>query len=75
MKKSVLIAGRHSTSISLEDEFFVALEEIANEKNISINAIITEIDSSRTVENLSSAVRIYILKYYQEQLSSAKKSE
>ncbi len=65
MKKvSVLIAGRHATSISLEDEFYAALVEIANKQHLSLNDLITKIDSERKNENLSAAVRIYILQYY-----------
>lgn len=63
-KISVLIAGQHSTSISLEEEFFTELKKIANIKKISMNQLITEIDSIRTTENLSSAIRIYILSFY-----------
>ena len=62
-KKSVVIAGRHSTSISLEDEFLKELADIAQKKGVSINQLVTEIDSKREHENLSSAIRIYILKY------------
>ncbi len=62
-KQSVVIAGRHQTSISLEDEFYAELAAIAKERNISINQLVTEIDSSRRSENLSSAIRIYILAY------------
>ena len=65
-KKSVVIAGRHQTSISLEDEFYAELENIAKEKDISINRLVTEIDSKREHENLSSAIRVYILKYLKE---------
>lgn len=67
-KKSVVIAGRHQTSISLEDEFYAELESIAKEKNISINSLVTEIDSKREHENLSSAIRVYILKYLKEKI-------
>lgn len=63
LKKSVIIANRHETSISLENEFFIELQLIAKEKSLSINQIVTLIDSEREVENLSSAIRIYILKY------------
>ena len=69
MKKySVIIAGQHSTSISLEEEFYQALLNIAKEKNITHFALITDIDTTRTTPNLSSAIRIYILKYLQEKL-------
>ncbi|MBR3676405.1 MAG: ribbon-helix-helix domain-containing protein [Alphaproteobacteria bacterium] len=66
IKISVLIAGRHSTSISLEEEFFEELLNIAAEKKLSRNQLITLIDKTRTAENLSAAVRIYILQYYKE---------
>lgn len=68
-KKSVVIAGRHQTSISLEDEFYAELESIAKEKSISINSLVTEIDSKREHENLSSAIRVYILKYLKEKIA------
>ena len=72
-KKSVLIAGRHSTSISLEEEFFAALKNIAQEQKISLNQLITKIDSERKTENLSSALRLYVLSYYQRQLANFSK--
>lgn len=68
-KKSVVIAGRHQTSISLEDEFYTELENIAKEKDMSINRLVTEIDSKREHENLSSAIRVFILKHLKEKLS------
>ncbi|MFV0627370.1 MAG: ribbon-helix-helix domain-containing protein [Alphaproteobacteria bacterium] len=65
-KKSIVIAGRHETSISLEDEFYEELVAIAREKNLSINQLVTQIDEEREIENLSSAIRLYILKYLKE---------
>lgn len=63
MKKlSVIIANRHETSISLEDEFMLELKRIATEKNLSLNQLVTQIDTEKTIENLSSAIRVYILK-------------
>ena len=58
-KKSVVIAGRHQTSISLEDEFYAELAAIAKEKGVSINQLVTEIDSAREHENLSGACLLY----------------
>ena len=70
LKKSVVIAGRHATSISLEPEFYAELTHIATLKKCSINYLITEIDNNRTgKENLSSAIRIYILKFIKENYS------
>lgn len=73
MKKiSVLIAGRHATSISLEDDFYAALLQIATAQKISLNQLITKIDNSRETENLSSAIRLYVLHYYQNLLTTPK---
>ncbi len=63
IKKSVVIANRHSTSISLEKEFMDELKIIAEQKEMSINQLVTEIDSKREQDNLSSAIRIYILNH------------
>lgn len=71
-KKSVLIAGRHATSICLEDEFFEALQLIAAEQNLSLNQLVTNIDKERSTSNLSSAIRLYILKYYQQKSATPK---
>ncbi len=71
LKKSVIIAGRHYTSISLEKEFFDELLNICNRRNISLNQLITEIDTGRSEKNnLSSAVRIYILNSLKKQISA-----
>lgn len=58
-KRSVTIAG-HGTSVSLENAFWDALKSMAEERSLSLNALITEIDKERT-GNLSSAIRVYIL--------------
>lgn len=72
MKKiSVLIAGKHSTSISLEEDFYNELLEIAQKNDISVNKLITQIDKERKTDNLSSAIRLYVLSYY-KQLSAPK---
>ncbi len=64
IKISVLIAGRHATSISLEEDFYQEFINIAKEKNLSRNELVTIIDRERTVDNLSSAIRLYVLQYY-----------
>lgn len=72
IKISVLIANKHSTSISLEEEFYAELLTIASNRNISLNQLITEIDANRTSPNLSSAVRLYILNYYKQKSAAPK---
>ena len=58
-KHSVVIAG-HATSFSLEDAFWEALKACAQRQNLSISALVAQIDAKRT-EALSSALRIYVL--------------
>ena len=61
-KISVSLSG-HQTSISLEQEFFDVLQEIATKRKTSVAAIIKEIDEHRLPDsNLSSETRIWILK-------------
>ena len=72
IKISVLIAKKHSTSISLENEFYTELVKIACKMSMTRNQLITYIDSQRTTENLSSAIRLFILDYYKKQLNPPK---
>lgn len=60
-KRSVRLAG-HQTSVSIEDAFWDAFVNIASQRNLSINALITEIDAKRS-GNLSSAIRVYVLSH------------
>jgi predicted DNA-binding ribbon-helix-helix protein len=59
VKRSVAIAG-HTTSISLEEPFWVALRSLAKSEGRSLAALITDIDERRGT-NLSSALRLYVL--------------
>ena len=62
-KHSVSIRG-HRTSFSLEDEFWNELQRIAQEKGLPVARMITEIDSARPLgQNLSSALRVFVLKH------------
>ena len=61
-KRSVVIAG-HRTSLSIEQPFWDALRGIAAARHISLNRLIEDIDRERTGGgNLSSAVRVYVLR-------------
>jgi predicted DNA-binding ribbon-helix-helix protein len=64
-KRSVSIAG-HRTSISLEPEFWAALEAAAADRGWSLARLIGEIDRAREQpagagRNLSSALRVFLL--------------
>jgi len=61
-KISISLSG-HQTSISLEQEFFDVLKTLAQQQNKPVAAIIKEIDDNRKPgSNLSSEIRIWILK-------------
>ena len=67
MKKISVSLSGHQTSISLEDDFFGALNQIAKHDHRSVASIIQEIDSQRNPDsNLSSAVRLWILRRYMQ---------
>jgi predicted DNA-binding ribbon-helix-helix protein len=61
VKRSVAIAG-HRTSVSLEPPFWDALKEIAAERALSVQALIGDIDAARGGANLSSAIRVFVLR-------------
>ena len=74
-KRSVTIHG-HPTSISLEDEFWHELAALAESRDLSLNALVTEIDRVRTGPrgsgaNLSSTLRVYVLKQVKRRISRA----
>ncbi len=68
-KRSVTLAG-HKTSLSLEDAFWRALKDLARSEGLSVNALVACIDRAQTGHerggNLSSAVRVYVLRCLQE---------
>ena len=64
VKRSITIAG-HRTSVSVEDAFWKSLKTIAAHCDLSIAALISEIDSGRGKANLSSAIRLFVLAWYQ----------
>jgi predicted DNA-binding ribbon-helix-helix protein len=59
-KRSLDIAG-HRTSVSLEDAFWSALRDLAAAQGVSLAGLIARIDAARQGENLSSAIRVYVL--------------
>ena len=65
-KHSATLHG-HRTSFSLEDAFWTELKAIANTRGTSLAALISEIDDDREAgSNLSSALRLYVLKWLKD---------
>ena len=67
-KRSVTIAGRN-TSITLEDEFWNGLREIAIQRHMSLSDLVSVINSERQHRNLSSAVRVFVLDFYRNRVN------
>ncbi len=62
-KKHSLTLRGHRTSVSLEDEFWIAFREIAAKKGRAINELAAEIDEWRGTDcGLASAIRLYVLR-------------
>lgn len=51
--------------MSLEPEFWQALKDLASRRHVPVAALVAEIDRNRQGRNLSSAIRVYILKSLQ----------
>jgi predicted DNA-binding ribbon-helix-helix protein len=56
-KRSVRV-GTHLTSLTVEDEFWEGLKEIARERQLPLNTLITDIHKQRQHANLSSVIRL-----------------
>jgi predicted DNA-binding ribbon-helix-helix protein len=62
-KRSITIRG-HRTSYSLEQPFYDDLAAIAAEREMTIAALVAEVDANRPRDaNLSSALRIHVLEW------------
>ncbi len=66
-KRSIKIAG-HSTSISLEEPFWLSLKQLADDKKLSLNALVDQVDKQRENANLSSALRLFVLDSLQHRI-------
>ena len=71
-RRTVRLAG-HKTSVSLEGAFWNGLREIAGARNMTLSDLVAAIDSERRHGNLSSAIRLFVLDFYRDQLSVKQK--
>ena len=67
LKRSLTIAG-HRTSIALEPEFGEGLEALATRRGLRLAVLIEQIDAARQTPNLSSALRVAVLRDVQDRL-------
>jgi predicted DNA-binding ribbon-helix-helix protein len=74
LKRSLVIAGRN-TSVSIEEEFWKSVKEIAGERNMTVTELVREIDANRQHDNLSSAIRLFVIGFYRDQHRQDRKAE
>jgi predicted DNA-binding ribbon-helix-helix protein len=63
IRKYSFLVHRRRTSVSLEPEFHQALAAIAADMDISTNTLISCINRARDHANLSSAIRLFVLRH------------
>jgi predicted DNA-binding ribbon-helix-helix protein len=63
VKRSFKIDG-HRTSISLEEPFWQALKDVAEQERQPLSRLLSRIDATRGSSGLSSAVRVWLLAHY-----------
>jgi len=59
-KHTVKVNG-HDTSVFIEEDFWTELKHISKLNKKSISTIISDVDKNKKTQNLSSAIRLYIL--------------
>jgi predicted DNA-binding ribbon-helix-helix protein len=70
VKKRSIVIGSHKTSISLEDNFWACLRQIARERATTASELIGMVDSTRNGGNLSSTIRVFVLDHYRNSVAS-----
>ena len=66
-KRSIYFGGR-KTSATLEEAFWQGLREIAHRRRMTMSDLVGEIAAQPRQSNLSSALRLYVLKFYRSQI-------
>jgi predicted DNA-binding ribbon-helix-helix protein len=69
IKRSIVVGG-HKTSVSLEDDFWLALKEIATRHRATLSDLVGSIDSQRQHGNLSSTMRLFVLNHYRPRIAA-----
>jgi predicted DNA-binding ribbon-helix-helix protein len=67
VKRSIIISG-HKTSVSLEDDFWNGLKQIGRENKTTLTGLIADIDVQRLHTNLSSAIRLFVLRHFRARI-------
>jgi len=72
MRKRSITIGGHPTSITLEDAFWDELDALAKARQLSLSALVRDIDEKRGGPgNLASALRLHVLEALKRKISRA----
>lgn len=71
IKRSIVYNG-HKTSVSLENEFWDGLREIARAQETPLTKLVQRIDQGRHGGNLSSAIRVFVFNHMRAQIAGTK---
>ena len=71
VKRSIIRDG-HKSSVSLEDQFWDGLREIADLRHMTVSALVATIDHGPNRRNLSSAIRVFVLDHFRNSSREAK---
>jgi predicted DNA-binding ribbon-helix-helix protein len=69
LRRSITLSGR-KTSVSLENEFWVGLREIASLEKTSVPALLNQINDGRDNVNLSSAIRLFVYNHFRTRMKA-----
>ena len=73
IKRSVVLNG-HKISVSLEDDFWHGLHEIAGDEHMTVPMLVERIDRSREICNLSSAIGVFVFNYLRREIGTVERS-
>jgi len=70
VRRSIVIQGRRTT-IGIEEAFWSALKEIAQERGVTLTALVSTLDAERDSSNLASTLRVFVLDHYRKLAAGA----
>ena len=68
IKKRSIKVGDRKTSVSLENEIWSGLKDIAQEKRITLPTLVNSIKAQGRQNNLSSTIRLFVFEHFRVRL-------
>ena len=66
VRQSIRLGGR-TTTVTLENAFWLGLKEIAHRRRMKVPDLVREIGAKRQHSNFSSELRLFVLEFYRKQ--------